>query len=167
MKIYREFALFYARGYQNLSRTIAEPLPQVLERFGLKPKRVLDLACGEGTFAVEIAKRGYQVTGVDLSPDMLRFAREKAKEAGVDVKFIEQDMRDLQLDEKFDLVTCWGDSLNYLLKYDDLVKTFRNVRDLEKLFGGIEAPNEVDPGDGYKASMGDGTRVLCLCGISS
>jgi len=128
MGLYREFALLYTKGpYPEYSRRVAELLPRVLERFGLKPKRVLDLACGEGTFAVELAKRGYQVTGVDLSPEMLSLAREKAKEAGVEVRFVEQDMRDLKLDERFDLVTCWYDSLNYLLEHDELVKTFHNV----------------------------------------
>jgi SAM-dependent methyltransferase len=131
MSIYREFAPFYAKGpYPEFSRTVAELLTRVLERFGAEPKTVLDLACGEGTFAVLMAQRGYHVTGVDLSPEMLRFASEKAKEAGVEVRFIEQDMRDLKLDERFDLVTCWGDSLNYLLEYEDLRKTFANVAEV-------------------------------------
>jgi len=128
MGIYAEFARFYTEGpYPEFSRRMAELLPVVLERFEAKPKAILDLACGEGTFAVELAKRGYQVTGVDLSPEMLRFARERAKEARVEVQFIEQDMRSLSLEERFDLVTCWYDSLNYLLSHDDLVKTFSNV----------------------------------------
>jgi SAM-dependent methyltransferase len=128
MSIYCEFALFYAKGpYSEFSRTVVELLPQVLERFGAKPKTVLDLACGEGTFAVIMAQRGYEVTGVDLSPEMLRFAGEKAKEAEVEVRFIQQDMRDLKLNERFDLVTCWYDSLNYLLEYEELVRTFANI----------------------------------------
>lgn len=128
MAIYKGFARFYARGpYPEFSRTVADLLPRVLEKFGAKPRTVLDLACGEGTFAVEMARRGYQVTGVDLSPEMLEFAQDKAKQAGVEVRFIQQDMRQLNLDERFDLVTCWYDSLNYLLEYDELVRTFRNV----------------------------------------
>jgi len=128
MSIYREFARFYSWGpYPDYSRRMAELLPQVLERFGAKPKTILDLACGEGTFAVEMARQGYKVTGVDLSSEMLRLAREKAEEAGVTVDFVQQDMRGLSLDEEFDLVTCWYDSLNYLLEHEELVATFRNV----------------------------------------
>jgi len=128
MSIYREFACFYSWGpYPDYSRRMAELLPSVLERFGAKPKKILDLACGEGTFAVEMARQGYKVTGVDLSSEMLRLAREKAEEAGVEVRFIQQDMRGLSLGEEFDLVTCWYDSLNYLLEYEELVATFRSV----------------------------------------
>jgi SAM-dependent methyltransferase len=131
MKIYGEFARFYARGpYPEYSRAMAELLPRVLERFGAKPRTVPDLAYGEGTFAVELARLGYRVTGVDLSPEMLELAREKAREAGVTVEFLRQDMRSLDLPEGFDLVTCWYDSLNYLLEHEDLLKTFANVAEV-------------------------------------
>lgn len=128
MSIYAKFAQFYAKGpYPEFSKRVAELLPGILERFGAKPRTILDLACGEGTFAVLMAQKGFKVTGVDASSQMLHFAKGKAKEAGVEVRFINQDMRSLSLTEKFDLVTCWYDSLNYLLDYDDLVKTFANV----------------------------------------
>lgn len=126
--IYREFARFYASGpYPEYSRRMAELLPAVPERSGAKPRTLLDLACGEGTFAVLMAQQSLKVTGVDVSPEMLRFAREKAEEAGVELRFIEQDMRALSLPEKFDLVTCWYDSLNYLLEWEELAQTFADV----------------------------------------
>ncbi|MCS7240468.1 MAG: class I SAM-dependent methyltransferase [Candidatus Bipolaricaulota bacterium] len=94
MGIYREFARLYTCGaYPEYSRRMAELLPAVLKRFGANPETLLDLACGEGTFAVLMAQQGLRVTGVDASPEMLRFARKKAEEAGVEVHFIEQDMR--------------------------------------------------------------------------
>lgn len=128
MEIYQKFARFYAAGpYPEYSRRMAELLPPVLERFGAKPKTLLDLACGEGTFAVIMAQRGFKVTGVDASSEMLRFARKKAEEAGVEVQLIKQDMRTLSLPEKFDVVTCWYDSLNYLLEWEELAQTFANV----------------------------------------
>lgn len=126
--MYREFARFYASGpYPEYSRRMAALLSPVLERFGAKPKTLLDLACGEGTFAVLMAQQGFKVTGVDASPEMLQFARKNAEEAGVEVRLIEQDMRTLSLPEKFDLVTCWYDSLNYLLEWEELTQTFANV----------------------------------------
>jgi SAM-dependent methyltransferase len=124
--MYNEFARFYTKGdWPRYSAQMARILPTVLERFGLWPKKVLDLACGEGTFAV--ANRGLRVTGVDLSPDMLEIARERADTEGVRVKFLQQDMRSLSLRGRFDLVTCWFDSLNYLLEIDDLARTFAGV----------------------------------------
>ena len=125
MSRYERFAYFYAKGsYPQYSQRMAELLPAVLERFGTEPKTILDLACGEGTFAVVMAKKGLQVTGVDLSSQMLRIAGEQAKKENVNAEFLLQDMRSLPLEERFDLVTCWYDSLNYLLELEDLEKTF-------------------------------------------
>jgi len=134
MNIYEKFAYFYKKGeYSQYSERMAELLPSLLERFGAKPQTLLDLACGEGTFAVTMAKKGFQVTGVDISTHMLKFARERAEENNVSVEFLHEDMRSLSFEEEFDLVTCWFDSLNYLLKLEDLEKTFGGVwRTLKK-----------------------------------
>lgn len=126
--MYNEFARFYTKGdWPRYSAQMARMLPAVLERFGLWPRKVLDLACGEGTFAVAMANRGLRVTGVDLSPEMLEIARERAAMEAVRATFIRQDMRSLSLRGRFDLVTCWFDSLNYLLEIDDLSRTFSRV----------------------------------------
>jgi ubiquinone/menaquinone biosynthesis C-methylase UbiE len=126
--MYNEFARFYVRGdWPRYSAQMARILPSVLEHFGLWPRKILDLACGEGTFAIAMARRGLRVTGVDLSPEMLDIARERAAKAGLEVKFLQQDMRSLSLRGRFDLVTCWFDSLNYLLEIDDLAQAFAGV----------------------------------------
>jgi len=127
MDLYGEFAYFYTKGPYLFSERMAKLLPATLELFNAQPSTLLDLACGDGRFAVIMARRGLQVTGLDLSPQMLHFAGERAREAGVEVTFLQQDMRYLSLQERFDLVTCWFDSLNYLLSYEDLVRTFSGV----------------------------------------
>ncbi|KPU63358.1 hypothetical protein EP1X_03185 [Thermococcus sp. EP1] len=128
MKIYKNFAYLYVKGrYSRFSEKMAEILPIILEMFDVKPQKILDIACGEGTFAVEMAKRGFQVVGVDISEEMLKFAKEKAKNENVNVEFICGDMRSLDFDEEFDLATCWYDSLNYLLTLEDLEKAFTGV----------------------------------------
>lgn len=128
MSIYERFAYFYAKGpYPQYSERMAELFPSVLERFGVKPRRLLDLACGEGSFVVAMAKKGVQTTGIDLSPHTLKFAKERAKKEKVSVEFLLQDMCSLPFEERFDLVTCWYDSLNYLLELEDLEKTFTGV----------------------------------------
>jgi ubiquinone/menaquinone biosynthesis C-methylase UbiE len=128
MTVYEKFAYFYAKGpYRQYSTRMVELLPAVLERFSAKPQKILDLACGEGTFAVFMAKKGFQVTGVDQSSQMLQIASEKAKKENVNVEFHLHDMRSLSFEKKFDLVTCWYDSLNYLLELEDLEKAFAGV----------------------------------------
>ena len=128
MSFYDRFAYFYAKGpYHQYSGRMVELLPPVLARFDARPQTVLDIACGEGTFAVAMAKRGFQVTGVDRSPQMLQFARERAERENAKVEFLLQDMRSLPFDARFDLATCWFDSLNYVLELEDIQKTFASA----------------------------------------
>ena len=67
------------------------------EEAGREPPfgQALDLGCGSGIWAVELAKRGWQVTGVDFVPKALRRARERAEDAGVEVQLMEGDVTDL------------------------------------------------------------------------
>ncbi len=129
MTIYDRFAPIYQRGpYVRFSQNIAETvLPQYLTTLGYVPERILDIACGEGSFAVLMAKQGYQVTGVDQSQAMIDLAIARARETDVEVSFEVEDMRDLSFCETFDLVTCFFDSLNYLLTVKDLNDAFRGA----------------------------------------
>ena len=88
---------------------------------------VLDIACGTGSTSIPLAKRGWRVTGVDLSLPMLQQARRKAGEEKLEVLFLQQDIRDLEFSRGFDLVTCYQDGLNYLLTAEDLARTFQSV----------------------------------------
>lgn len=136
MGIYEKFAYIYAAGeYPDFSRRMAEILPSVLQHLDVRPESVLDLACGEGTFATALARQGFKVTGLDISSEMLALARERVREAGVAVELRHGDMRALTFDHEFDLVTCWFDSLNYLLDSTDLKKTFKGVRNALKPAG--------------------------------
>jgi len=128
MGIYRKFAQLYANGdYPQYSARIAAIFPDVITFLKMQPHSLLDLACGEGTFAVAMAKQDFMVTGVDQSPEMIELARKKAAQEGVQVSFLQGDMRNLDFSSTFDVVTCWFDSLNYLLELDDLTATFRGV----------------------------------------
>jgi len=136
MKFYQSFSEIYASGpYPEYSRRIAELLPAVLNKFDIHPSDILDMACGEGTFAVIMAKEGYRVTGIDLSLPMLQIARQKTRSEEVEIDFINQDMRTMSFNGQFDLVTCWYDSLNYLLTLDDLLKALRGAYDALKKDG--------------------------------
>jgi ubiquinone/menaquinone biosynthesis C-methylase UbiE len=128
MGVYEKFARIYAgTDYSDFSRRMAGLLPAVLRQIDFEPRKVLDLACGDGSFAVAIAEHGMKVTGLDMSTHMLEFAREKARKAGAGIEFVPGDMRALTFEGEFDLVTCWFDSLNYLTESEDLRATFRGV----------------------------------------
>ena len=72
----------------------------------LPGSRILDVGCGTGRHAVELARRGYQVTGIDISAGMLEVARRKAEAAGVEVGFRQADATDFAFDEPFDIAVC-------------------------------------------------------------
>ncbi|MHC1746304.1 MAG: class I SAM-dependent methyltransferase [Negativicutes bacterium] len=77
----------------------------ICDVLNLKPNsQILDLYCGYGRHAIELAKRGYQVTGFDVNKDFLDIAKQKAIEAGVHVDFRQSDMRDMQYDQRFDAI---------------------------------------------------------------
>ena len=92
-----------------------------------KPELVLDLGCGTGRMTLELASRGYDMTGVDLSPEMLDIARTLAEEDGHDILWLCQDMREFELYGTVDAAVSCLDSINHVTEYSDLVKCFSLV----------------------------------------
>ncbi len=81
---------------------------------------VLDIGCGTGRHAIELAKRGYRVTGLDLSEDQLARARCNAEAAGVEVKFIRADARSFHFNHRFDAVTMICEGAFSLMETDEM-----------------------------------------------
>lgn len=120
-------SLFPGEDEARRQRTIAS------ERFYLEEAkkshgRVLELACGSGRLTIPIAQQGVEIIGADLSRPMLDAARAKASRAGVDVPFVEADMRNFDLPGKFAGILIPGNSLLHLLSIDDLKQCFASVR---------------------------------------
>jgi SAM-dependent methyltransferase len=67
-------------------------LRRVLAEYGIRPGRAVELGCGTGASSIWLARRGFRVTGVDLSPVAIRRARRRAREAGVSVRFVVADL---------------------------------------------------------------------------
>jgi len=106
----------------------ADYLGEIFEHLRVKPRRLLDLATGTGSMAIELAARGYDVTGVDLSEPMLEQARGKAQEAALEISFLQGDAAELSLPPaSFDAVVCLYDSLNYILDPKRLRRAFEGV----------------------------------------
>ncbi|QQG42574.1 MAG: class I SAM-dependent methyltransferase [Candidatus Giovannonibacteria bacterium] len=92
-------------------------IPFLLKRLQLKKgAEILDLACGHGRHAIELAKRGYKVTGLDFSKHFIDIAKKDANEKGVKVNFIQGDMRNLSFVNKFDAIINIFTSFGY---FDD------------------------------------------------
>jgi 2-polyprenyl-3-methyl-5-hydroxy-6-metoxy-1,4-benzoquinol methylase len=82
--------------------------------------RILDIGCGTGRHAIELAKRGYQITGIDLSENQLSFAREKATEAGLEIDFRAMDARELTFNQEFDLAIMICEGAFPLMETDEM-----------------------------------------------
>lgn len=86
----------------------------VFQKFGCRPKLVLDLGCGTGNITLELARRGYDMIGLDNSAEMLDVGAQKAKEAGYDILFLQQDMAAFELYGTVGAMVCALDGVNYL-----------------------------------------------------
>jgi SAM-dependent methyltransferase len=121
------YDVIYAdKPYAEEARFVAE----AIGRHGTEgPWKVLDLACGSGRHAFEFATMGHSVTGVDFSHELLDLARAGAESRDLDVRFVEQDIRALDIDGgPFDAVTCLFDSIGYLLTNDAIVEALDRAR---------------------------------------
>jgi SAM-dependent methyltransferase len=126
MPCYGEFAWFYDRYWNEEFHGLAFP---ILERIWL-PRvppggRVLDVCCGTGYLAALLADRGFQVTGVDASPEMIGHARRHAPSS----EFHVADAAEFRLPAAFDAAVSTFDSLNHILGLDRLEAAFRRTAD--------------------------------------
>lgn len=88
---------------------------------------ILDLGCGTGTLTELLAKAGYDMIGVDNSQDMLERAMEKRQQSGHEILYLNQDMRELELYGMVGTVVSVCDSLNYILREEELLTVFKLV----------------------------------------
>ena len=101
---------------------------QIRENEHVKSSLVLDLACGTGKLTFKLREYGYDMTGVDLSDEMLSVAKNYAYENKIDdVLFLCQDMKEFELYGTVDACVCTLDSINYLTKLDDVKRCFSLV----------------------------------------
>lgn len=136
---YEELFLNYAEKYENeiyTHGTIGEvdfivseisnfdtPKSKILREKEInkdKNFKILDIGCGTGRHAIELAKRGYNVTGIDLSPSMLEKAKENAKKADVNIYFNVADARNPHFEDEFDLVIMICEGGFSLMETDEM-----------------------------------------------
>ncbi len=124
----RLFSKIYDRALDNVDyEKIGDFILELLRREKIKAKKFLDLGCGTGTMTRIFAKKGYDVTGLDISTDMLIVASEKSIDENLSIFYINQSMSELELIDNYDLIYSTNDSLNYLLTEAEILSTFKSV----------------------------------------
>ena len=123
--IYHDLAEYYDDLVKDEEATLrwADLTEDVLKRPGCS---ILELACGSAEISCELARRGYKLVATDLSEDMLNKA--KAKNGAETLQFKPLDMTSFDLDETFDAVLCYCDSINYLSDLEAVKSMFHSVR---------------------------------------
>lgn len=98
-----------------------------LRHFPEGKTKLLELACGTGIQSVRFAQAGFEVTGFDLSSDMLKLAQKRAEDAGLALDFQQGNMLDLSALGQYDLVTCYSDSICYMQDEVEVGDVFKEV----------------------------------------
>ena len=128
MGAYEALAVSYDRLTNDVDyRATVDFYFEILNREGLHPKTAVDLACGTGSVALLLAERGMAVTAVDLSPEMLTVAAQKAQEMDDPPLFVCQPLQELRLPRGVDLAVCALDSLDYVTDPADCAEAIRRI----------------------------------------
>lgn len=98
-------------------------LEEIFKKYNCKPSLMVDLGCGTGSVCINLAKRGYEMIGLDMSCEMLSCAAEKSKEKGLDILYLNQDITEFELYGTVDAALCLMDTANYITDKKKL-KTF-------------------------------------------
>lgn len=150
---YKSFARVYDLFMDNIDYPAwSEYLTGLLEEYGVKDGLVLELGCGTGNMTELLAQNGYDMIGIDNSPDMLEIAMEKRDESGHDILYLMQDMREFELYGTVRAAVSVCDSMNYVLEEEELLEVFRLVN------------NYLDPGGIFIFDMNTPYKYVELIG---
>ena len=128
MDAYHELAKSYDRLTNDVDyEATVEFYMQILEREGVKPRTVVDLACGTGSVTAILAGQGYEVTGVDMSEEMLTEAMSKVMDMENPPRFVCQKLQELHLPVAVDMAVCALDSLDYVTDPADCAEAIRRT----------------------------------------
>jgi len=128
MESYSQFANVYDCLMSDVDyKKRTSYLLKLFKKHGKTPTLLLDLACGTGGFSNEMASRGIEVIGADMSEEMLSVAREKSAEQGLDVLYLCQKAEELDLYGTVDGAVCCMDSINHIVNLKNLEKAFCKV----------------------------------------
>lgn len=112
-------------------------LTGLLTEYGIKDGLILDLGCGTGIMTELLAEAGYDMTGIDLSEEMLEVAVERREESGHDILYLCQDMREFELYGTVRAIISNCDSMNYILKEEEFLGILSSAAQNYLDYGGL------------------------------
>lgn len=128
MAVFAQYAKYYDLYYRDKNyKEESDYVDHLIRRFHPKAKTIIDMGCGTGQHDFHLVDKGYSVTGVDFSDEMLALATKKMSELGMtekDLVFHLGDIRDFRLNKKFDVVISLFHVMSYQITNEDLYKAF-------------------------------------------
>jgi len=128
VEAYTSFAAVYDTFMDNIPyEEWGKYLKSLLYEYGVREGLVLELGCGTGNMTEILAQSGYDMIGVDNAEEMLEIAIEKRMKSGLDILYLQQDMREFELYGTVKAIVSVCDSVNYILEEEELEEVFRLV----------------------------------------
>lgn len=129
MEVFQDYAYYYNAFYQDKDyRAEASQVDGLLKKYGKKISKIINYGCGTGRHDLELAKLGYQCTGIDMSPLMVEIAQKNAKEAGADIDFSVADIREYKPKGNYDAVISLFHVMSYQNSNQDILAAFQAAR---------------------------------------
>lgn len=151
MAAYGSFAGVYDLFMDNVDYdSWSEYLIRLLKQYGVEEGLVLELGCGTGAMTERLARAGYDMIALDSSYDMLEVALEKREESGLDILYLNQDMREFELYGTVAAIVTGCDCMNYMTEDEDLLEVFKL------------ANNYLDPGGIFLFDINTAAKYLAI-----
>ena len=166
MNAYHALAVSYDRLTNDVDyQAVVDFYFQLLQREGLRPRTAVDLACGTGSVSLLLARKGLEVTGVDMSEEMLCVAAQKAQDMENAPRFVCQRLERLRLPRGVDLAVCALDSMDYIIDPDAcaeaIARTYRVLNPGGCFIFDVNTPQKLREMDG-QVFLDEDEDVYCV-----
>jgi ubiquinone/menaquinone biosynthesis C-methylase UbiE len=132
MKVFDAYSEYYDLLYKDKDYdSETEYIEKFIKKYNPDAKTILDLGCGTGRHDFIFAERGYRVTGVELSEQMIENANKKLKSSGIifeNLEFVKGDIKEIMLNEEYDIIVSLFHVMSYQTKNADIKKTLKTVK---------------------------------------
>lgn len=134
MDVFQDYAYYYNafykdKDYKAEAKQVKELIEKVAEASSVKEiKSVINFGCGTGRHDIELAKLGFDMSGIDLSADMIKIAKEKSQAEGLSIPFSVQDVCKFAPDRKYDCVISLFHVMSYQNSNDAILAAFKSAR---------------------------------------